>query len=490
MKKELFMNCIRDTGLLPLMTECLGEVAAGQTAAQMYLEFEESAAASRSGDAEFNARLGEARLLIAGVSDPDNYEYYNDVFKKLFWLGRTLKAYPKLSGTQEKTLGLLQIAKELLDACDTVAARKFDNNPDTIAAELRALHEFPQRYSKELAEIHKRMTYIRRELSSLPLIKLRFSRTGGKIYGCELELTGKVPAHKQGAHSGVAELPDALSDELKALRPELFSSIAAFCEKQENALLTLASSISAFSGHLEYLLDLARLQNMLKKNNVPLCSPRPSRRTTDLINLCDISLLLLRRDNLGRTMVMNNLTLHRKDYMSLMAGQIGTGKTSFLRAIAIAHVFFMLGMPVPAAMGSMMPVAGVYLCSHGYDPELLPPDNELRDSLLLVLWPDSEQSSMKELNDCVDKLVEFSARGAHGICAVRTFSTRGVSGTVSEIVPENVPLLDAVTGRDGKRTFRFKTVHRGDDSRATDIITRYGLDKSDLLLRFRTNRKF
>ena len=41
------------------------------------------------------------------------------------------------------------------------------------------------------------------------------------------------------------------------------------------------------------------------------------------------------------------------------------------------------------------------------------------------------QSSMKELNDCVDKLVEFSARGAHGICAVRTFSTRGVSGTVS-----------------------------------------------------------
>ena len=191
-----------------------------------------------------------------------------------------------------------------------------------------------------------------------------------------------------------------------------------------------------------------------------------------------------------RTMVMNNLTLHRKDYMSLMAGQIGTGKTSFLRAIAIAHVFFMLGMPVPAAMGSMMPVSGIYLCSHGYDPELLPPDNELRDSLLLVLWPDSEESSMKELNDCVDKLVEFSARGAHGICAVRTFSTRGVAGTVSEIVPENVPLLDAVTGRDGKRTFRFKTVHRGDDSRATDIITRYGLDKSDLLLRFRTNRKF
>ena len=35
-----------------------------------------------------------------------------------------------------------------------------------------------------------------------------------------------------------------------------------------------------------------------------------------------------------------------------------------------------------------------------------------------------------------------------------------------------------------------KTVHRGDDSRATDIISRYGLDKSDLLLRFRTNRKF
>ena len=47
MKKELFMNCLRDTGLQALMTECLGEVAAGQTAAQMYLEFEESAAASR-----------------------------------------------------------------------------------------------------------------------------------------------------------------------------------------------------------------------------------------------------------------------------------------------------------------------------------------------------------------------------------------------------------------------------------------------------------
>ncbi|MBP5631831.1 MAG: hypothetical protein J6Y21_03615, partial [Clostridia bacterium] len=115
----------------------------------------------------------------------------------------------------------------------------------------------------------------------------------------------------------------------------------------------------------------------------------------------------------------------------------------------------------------------------------------LHDSLLLVLWPDSEESSIKELNDCVAKLQEFSAKGANGICAVRTFNNnRGNAGTISNIIPENVPLLDAIAGRDGKRTFRFKTVHRGDDSRATDIISRYGLDKSDLLLRFRTNRKF
>ncbi|MBO4325958.1 MAG: hypothetical protein J5950_01655 [Clostridia bacterium] len=491
MEKSLFFKCLDDTDLKTLMNDCLGEDAANQTAAQMYLEFEESAAASRRGDAEFSARLGELRLMISCVSDPERNAFFTDVSRKLYELGRTLRTYSRQSGSQEKTLALLNIAKELLDACDTVSAGQIDRGPGMLATELRALTDFPQRYSKELSEIETTLSYIRRELAALPLIKLRFTLTKGEIRDCRLELTGKIPVRKEGTHSGVAELPPALSDELKALRPELFSSINTFCEKQETTLLTLSSAISAFGPHLDYLLNLAKIFSVLKKNNIPLCNPRPSRRTTDLINLCDISLLLLRRNNLGRTMVMNNLTIHRKDAMSLMAGPIGSGKTSFLKAIAIAHVFFMLGLGVPAAMGSMMPVSGIYLCSHGYDPELLPPDNELRDSLLLVLWPDSEESSIKELNDCVAKLEEFSAKGAHGICAVRTFNnTRGGSGTISNIIPENVPLLDAIAGRDGKRTFRFKTVHRGDDSRATDIITRYGLDKSDLLLRFRTNRKF
>ncbi len=490
MKKELFYKCLEDTGLKTLIDDCLGEEEGNQTASQMYLEFEESALASRSGDAEFNTRLSEARLLVSAVCDPELNEYFSEIYKKLHSLGRTLKTCSRRTGSQEKTLSLLQLAKELLDACDCIESKQIDRNPGAVASELRALRDFPQRYAKELADIRARLSYIRRELSALPLIKLHFTFRTGEITDCELELTGKIPQRKAGTHSGVAELPDALSAQLKTLRPELFSSVNTFCEKQENTLLTLSSSVSAFGPHLEYLLSLAKIYGILKKNNIPLCDPRPSRRTTDLINLCDISLLLLRRNNLGRLVVMNNLTLHRKDAMSLMAGPIGSGKTSFLKAIAIAHIFFMIGMPVPAAMGSMMPVSGIYLCSRGYDPELLPPDNELRDSLLLVLWPDSEESNIKELNECVEKLSEFSAKGAHGICAVRTFNNRGSNDTVSDIVPENVPLLDAITSKDGKRTFRFKTVHRGDDSRATDIITRYGLDKSDLLLRFRNNRKF
>jgi hypothetical protein len=491
MEKKLFLKCLDDTDLKILMNDCLGEEAANQTAAQMYLEFEESAAASRQGDAEFSSRLSDIRLMIACVSDPEKNAFFTDVFRKLYALGRTLRTYSRQSGSQEKTLALLNMAKELLDACETISSGDIDRSPGKLAAELRALLDFPQRYAKELSDIEATLAYIRRELAALPLIKLRFSCTDGQVRDCHLELTGKIPLRKEGTHSGVAELPAALSDELKSLRPELFSSINTFCEKQETSLLTLSSAVSAFSPHLEYLLNLAKIHSLLKKNNIPLCDPRPSRRTTDLINLCDISLLLLRRNNLGRTVVMNNLTLHRKDAMSLMAGPIGSGKTSFLKAIAIAHIFFMIGLSVPAAMGSIMPVSGIYLCSHGYDPELLPPDDELKDSLLLVLWPDSEESSIKELNECVAKLLEFSDKGANGICAVRTFNnSRSNSNTISDIIPENVPLLDAIAGRDGKRTFRFKTVHRGDDSRATDIITRYGLDKSDLLLRFRTNRKF
>lgn len=494
MEKKLFLKCLDDTNLKTLMNECLGEEAANQTAEQMYLEFEESALASRSGDAEFNTRLSEMRMMIASVSDPDLNEFFTGVFKRLYALSRTLKAYSRQSSVQEKTLALLKTAKELLDSCEFIRSAQIESaqieKNGGLASELRALLDFPQRYSKELSDIESKLSYIRRELASLPLIRLRFTCTNGEIRDCELELTGKIPARKDVSHSGIAELPDELAVELKTLRPELFSSINAFCEKQENTLLTLSSSLSSFAPHLEYLLNISKLFTLLKKNNTPLCYPRPSRRTTDLINLCDISLLLLRKSNLGRIVVMNNLTLHRKDTMSLMAGPVGSGKTSFLRAIATAHIFFMIGMPVPAAMGSMMPVSGVYLCSRGYDPELLPPDNELRDSLLLVLWPDSEESSIKELNECVDKLKEFSSRGAHGICAVRTFNNRGSVGTVSDIVPDNVPLLNAVTGRDGKRTFRFKTVHRGDDSRATEIISRYGLDKSDLLMRFKTNHRF
>ena len=35
MKKELFMNCLRDTGLQALMTECLGEVDADRKSTRL-----------------------------------------------------------------------------------------------------------------------------------------------------------------------------------------------------------------------------------------------------------------------------------------------------------------------------------------------------------------------------------------------------------------------------------------------------------------------
>ena len=92
MEKNLFLKCLDDTDLKTLMIDCLGEEAANQTALQMYLEFEESAQASRQGNAEFNSRLEDARLMISGVSDPEHNEYFTEVFKKLFALGRTRRS--------------------------------------------------------------------------------------------------------------------------------------------------------------------------------------------------------------------------------------------------------------------------------------------------------------------------------------------------------------------------------------------------------------
>ena len=489
MEKSIFVQCLKDTGIAELLTGLIGEDASLQTQSRMYEEFEKSAQASRDGDQEFNTRIAEARLLTGNVFDPAKTGYYSECYKKLFGLQRVLRSYSRLNEGSEKKIWLLQVSRTLLEACDTVTAKDFDYVPETTALELRAMNDFPQKHSRTLAEIRKKLSYIRSELGSLPLIKLRFNVAGDKAYGCSLEMTGKASGTSGLVHSSSLELPEELAGRLEYFRPELFASIDEFCEQRELEIIDLSNEFAGFSQTLGYLLNLEKLYGLLRRNNFPLCHPRPSRRTTDLINLCDVSGLLLRRNNLNRQIVPNNLTLHRKDMMTLISGPVGSGKTSYLRAVAIANLFFMIGMPVAAAMGSMVPVNGIYICPRGYDPEIIPEGSGLDNTLVLILWPDSKETSREDLDQVVAKLAELSGKGANGIIAVRAFSGHGNSGTISEIVPDNVPLMDPVSGRDGKCTYRFKTVHRGDDSRATDIISRYGLDKSDLLLRFRSRNR-
>jgi len=489
MEKSIFAQCLKDTGIAELLTGLIGEDASLQTQARMYEEFEKSAQASRDGDQEFNARIAEARLLTGNVFDPAKTGYYSECYKKLFGLQRVLRSYSRLIDSGEKKLWLLQVARTLLEACDTVAAKDFDYVPETTALELRAMNDFPQKHSRTLAEIRKKLSYIRAELGSLPLIKLRFNVDGDSASGCTLEMTGKASGTSGIAHSSSLELPAELAGRLEYFRPELFSSIEEFCGQRENEVIGLSTEFSDFSQTLGYLLNLEKLYGLLRRNNFPLCHPRPSRRTTDLINVCHVTELLLRKNNLNRQIVTNNLTLHRKDMMTLISGPVGSGKTSYLKAVAIANLFFMIGMPVAAAMGSMVPVNGIYICPKGYDPEIIPENGDLDGSIVLILWPDSKETSREELDQVVAKLTELSNKGAHGIIAVRAFSGHGNNDTISDIVPDNVPLMDPIIGRDGKCTYRFKTVHRGDDSKATDIISRYGLDKSDLLLRFRSRNR-
>lgn len=480
MEKELFDQCLYDTGLKSFIVGFLGEEAGQATMNRMFTEFNESVKAADEGIEVFSKLLAEKRALIMCVSDPDETDFYSECNKKLYSLQRNLKTYSRLSDAGTKGMGLLQIARDLTESCDLLSGKTGTGIPE---GQLQTLSEFPQIHKAELTEIKRKLSYIQRELSSLPLIRLHFTSTNGDVSDCSLELTGKIPSRNNSSKAGIAQLPNELLAEMQSLRPELFNSIYDFLEEQEERLLELSGELSGNSQLLEYVLNLGKIIAVLRKNNFPLCQARISRKNTDLINACDVALILLRKNNLNRSVIPNNITLQKRDPITLLCGPSGSGKTSFLRTVAICHIFFMLGLPIPAAMGTMSPVRSIRMYMSGPPKEEIPGE-ELDGCLMLILWPEAPGTTDDDPAAVAGLLQEYSEKGARGIIAIRIQT--GNPNVSLNGVPDNVPVLFAISDRDGKRTYKIKSVHRGEDPRASDIIARYGLDKSSLLLRFRT----
>lgn len=494
MEKELLIKCFEDTGLRKLFTESLGQEKGLSTCERIADDFIENAQ-SASMDLDYFAAILEERRSLFSFAAFSNNSFCVKCMDAVTAVSDSLRVFNEAKVSPATEISCIKLGMAIENLCILFRDKDLDRNsiPEGI---MKDYLDFEDNNADILPGMFRRLASLKRILASLPLLKFHITRDGDELTQCSLELTGRMPSEKVQRFETAITLPDSVLKELASLKPEIFNEMTMFYSSYSTALPSLAKTLIDGESTLEYALNIAKILVMLKKNNLPMCNCKISSRTTDLVGACDLSVLLLRKSNLGRPIVPNNVLIRKKSPVILLCGANGSGKTSYLRSIAICYIFFMAGLPVPASMGSMMPISGIYAYFDGMpDAKSFRHMKLEKDALILGLWPDTDDvpgvSADKRWNESKEVIQKLQSAGLHGVIAMRIEkSLTSIPPERIEAEPEDIPLMEALCDHEGKRSFRMKFIHRATDSRATDIISRYGLDKGNLMIRFRGETEY
>lgn len=238
---------------------------------------------------------------------------------------------------------------------------------------------------------------------------------------------------------------------------------------------------------LIFLREVAAYTRHLEEMGYPLCLPKVAKeRTIHLRALRDVSLAA--RELRGEEVVPNDVELANDCRFCYVTGANGGGKTTYLRSVGIAVLFYLAGCPVSAKDGEIWCFAR--LCTHfpsredftdsGRFVDEVRRADEIRavaDRDTVVLCNETFSGTDEEKSERYSRALaeDMVDCGAFGLYVTHIHSlTHGRIPTLAAVVDET---------DENRRTYRIRRMDGTDSSFAEDILKKYDLTEEGIARR-------
>jgi DNA mismatch repair protein MutS len=238
--------------------------------------------------------------------------------------------------------------------------------------ELRSSTEFAS-MERELPELRAKMSTLRSitlgvnlgadlNPESATILELRSSPVDGRrsllfrLFGGSSEVEALSPL--QRGEAGPLGRPNELVRDLRHLLSEVVAPV-------QSALLRFSrmssQTVSQLAPELAFFLGAAQLVDRLRSLGLPICRPEwadPEQRRTELVDLYDAALAL----RVSSPALVTNTARFDADggRVWVLTGPNRGGKTTYTRAVGLAHVLFQAGLFVPARSARMSPADAIF----------------------------------------------------------------------------------------------------------------------------------
>ncbi|MBQ0102182.1 MAG: hypothetical protein KBT31_05255, partial [Firmicutes bacterium] len=255
---------------------------------------------------------------------------------------------------------------------------------------------------------------------------------------------------------------------------EYFRSVKGFYDKYRN---TYDNGIVWYRNELKFYICAENLILKAKDGGVPFCfAEETDERMIVADEVYDISLLEKNEKNI----VPNNADFKEGDSFFFLTGANGGGKTTFLRAVGILTLFYLLGCPLPCRRASIGGITNIF--THFPRDERFDGSGRFveEDKRVRKIIEQSDGGSFILLNETYattneENAVHYTEKLAsllHGEGRFGLYITHQ-HGLNDLGIPYLHVVIDENDGN--RRTFKIERNKSGGGSFARDILKRYGL---------------
>jgi hypothetical protein len=446
------------------------------------------APASRAGARERFARQVLTDLLTDAATIDYRQAVLTDLLEHPRLCDRLEELLPNLEALGEASfgeryrpgadLGLERVARRLADLellVETVARLTDVLRQTSLASqglcsaaaaleELRSSTEFTS-LERELPELRAKMSTLRSVTlgvnlgadlnpESATILELRSTPVDGRrsllfrLFGGSSEFEALSPL--QRGEAGPLGRPNELVRDLRHLLGNVIAPVQSALQRFSRVS---SQTLGQLAPELAFFLGAARLLDRLRSLGLPVCRPEIApvgERHTEMVDVYDAALAL----RLSSGGLVPNTARFDSDgaRVWVLTGPNRGGKTTYTRAIGLAHVLFQAGLYVPATAARMSPVDAIY--SHFPTREEMSPGGGRLDAeaeRLAAIFREATPRSLILLNEALSGTSALEALDlARGLVrALRLLGARAIYVTHLHELALGVDDINATTPGNG-----------------------------------------